>query len=233
MATSTLKNEFRQIGLLFLLHSIAIIYGVFAVSSIIGISGTYQSAANTSMHEMLFRTGICSRLVSTILSIFIALALYNLLQKVNKFQARLMLLWMLLVIPFQFIGEAFNITSVMVANGGLLQSADTNGKHNLVLVLQNIYNNINSISQCFWGLWLFPFGILIYESKFIAKSLAVFAVLGGLCYLVDYIAFLFFPAMRSVTVFALLAGFLTEILFMCWFLFSKTHIIDNSLNTSK
>ena len=46
-------------------------------------------------------------------------------------------------------------------------------------------NKGDLISQVFWGLWLFPFGLLIFKSGFLPKILGVLLMLGCISYLFD------------------------------------------------
>jgi hypothetical protein len=215
-STFSLKKDARLAGLFYLLHIVAIIYGVIFVSSKIGISGTDEMANKILANELLFRTGIVSRIFSLIPTLLLAFTLYRLLEKVNIRQAKFMFALILISIPFQFIAEVFNITSLMIAKGGLLKSIDSQQRHDFTVLFINIYNNMVSIAQMFWGLWLFPFGLLIYKSKFLPRIFGVILLLGGVGYLIDYTTFLFFPIYRSVTVIALLLGFISEISIMLW-----------------
>lgn len=221
MVNSTLsfKKSAQFIGILYLLHTIAIVYGVFYVSSQIGISGTDEMAKNMISHSFLFRSGIICRLISVIPTILLAITLYKLLKSINDFQANVMFFWVIMSVPFQFIGEVFNITSIMIANGEVLKSVNQEQQQDFISLCHNIYNNINSISQVFWGLWLFPLGILIYKSNFIPRIFGIILLVGGMGYLIDYIAFLCSPSLRSITVLGLLLGFISEIVVMLWFLY--------------
>jgi Domain of unknown function (DUF4386) len=212
----SLKKDARLAGLFYLLHIATIIYGVIFVSSKLGISGTDEMANNILANEFLFRTGIVSRISGLIPTLLLAFALYRLLENVNIRQAKFMFALILISIPFQFIAEVFNISSLMIAKGELLKSLDSQQRHDFTVLFINIYNNTVSISQMFWGLWLFPLSLLIYKSKFLPRLFGVILFLGGVCYLIDYTTFLFFPIYRSVTVIALLVGFICEISIMFW-----------------
>jgi len=217
-STFPLKKDAKTAGFLYFLHLVLVVYGVIFISSKIGISGTDEMAITILAHEFLFRTGIAARLFSLIPTLLLAFKLYRLLVNVNDFQAKLLFIIMIISVPFQFIAEVFNLTSLMIVKGELLRSMDVSQKHDLTVLYINIYNNIVSIGQVFWGLWLFPFGLLIYRSKFIPRVFGIILILGGTGYLVDFTAFLLSPNYRSVTVFALLLGFMCEIAIMLWLL---------------
>lgn len=111
----TLKKGARLAGLFYLLHIVTIFYGVIFVSSKLGISGTDEMANNIIANEFLFRTGIVSRIFSFLPTLLLAFTLYQLLKNVNIQQAKFMFALILISIPFQFVAEVFNITSLMIA----------------------------------------------------------------------------------------------------------------------
>lgn len=214
-----LKKDAKQAGLLYLLHMAAVIYGVFFISFILGISGTDGMADSIISNERLFRTGIASRILGALAMLFLSLKLYRLLKDINIPYAQLMLALALLSVPFQFFAELFNITSLMLAKGELMKSIDSPQRHELSNLFLNLYNNTVSVGQLFWGLWLLPFGLLAQKYMLLPRVLCRLLVAGSVCYLVDYIAFLFSPGYRSFTVLALFFGFACELYLMLFLLF--------------
>jgi len=215
------KTEFRSAGYYYFLHIALTIYGVMLVSFKIGISGTDEMANRILANELLFRTGILSRVVGMIPTLFLAFFLYKILKNINWFQAKLVLAAMMISIPFQFMAEVSNITALMICKTELLKSLSHSQQHDFTVLFLNIYNNTVSISQMFWGLWLFPFGLLVYNSRVVPRIFGVLALMGSVGYLIDNVAFLLFPSYRSVTVYALLGGFVIEISIMFCFLLHK------------
>jgi len=219
-ATYPLKKTARLAGLFYLLNVVTSIYGMVYVSSKINMNGhSFDMINNISENEFLFRSGIVNRLVSSVPWILLALTLYQLLKQVNSFQAKLMFAWMTLSIPIGFIAEAFNISGLMIAKGELLKSIDIVQRKEYANLFLSTYNYIMSISEMFWGLWLLPFGILIYKSQFIPRVFGVLLFFGGVGYIVECISFLLFPMYKSsISQFTLLFGAAGEITIMFWFL---------------
>ena len=48
------------------------------------------------------------------------------------------------------------------------------------------YNHGIVLSQIFWGLWLFPFGYLVYYSGFLPRFLGIMLMLGCFGYLITF-----------------------------------------------
>lgn len=218
-STQLQPTRLRYAGYGYLIHMILMLYGVVFVSAKIGISGTDVMSGNILAEEFIFRTGIISRIASLIPTLFLAVILYQIFSPINVFYARLASVTMLISIPFQFIAEVFNITALMIAKGELLSSMSPLPRHEFSILFLNVYNHTVSIGQVFWGLWLLPFGVLIQRSKLLPKAIGYLAIIGGSGYLIDYVAFLTNPDLRSVTVGALVLGLLVEVIIMLGLIF--------------
>ena len=55
------------------------------------------------------------------------------------------------------------------------------------------YDNGIFVSTIFWGLWLFPFGILVFRSGFLPKFLGVFLMAGCFGYLIEFTVITLWP----------------------------------------
>src|SRR5260370_24703817 len=53
--------------------------------------------------------------------------------------------------------------------------------------------------EIFWGLWLFPFGLLVFRSGFLPRFLGVWLMINCFGYLVLSVTALFFPAYYEAT----------------------------------
>jgi hypothetical protein len=51
----------------------------------------------------------------------------------------------------------------------------------------------------FWGLWLIPFGQLVYKSGFIPIIFGVLLIAGGISYLIDFTIFILVPEFHAQT----------------------------------
>jgi len=59
------------------------------------------------------------------------------------------------------------------------------GSDALVLLLLDLQHYGYLIAQIFFGLWLFPLGLLAYRSAMFPRTLGVLLMVGTICYLVD------------------------------------------------
>jgi Domain of unknown function (DUF4386) len=73
--------------------------------------------------------------------------------------------------------------------------------------------------EAFWGLWLFPFGQLVYKSEFIPRILGVFLILNGVAYVLHSFTSLLLPDYQTVVrQFSIPFWILGEISIMLWLL---------------
>jgi len=54
------------------------------------------------------------------------------------------------------------------------------------------------VAQIFWGLWLFPFGLLVIRSGFIPRVLGFLLFIAGFAYLADSMTALILPSYRHI-----------------------------------
>jgi hypothetical protein len=64
----------------------------------------------------------------------------------------------------------------------------------LVPLFLDLHQAGNSIAWIFWGLWLLPMGYLVFKSGYLPKILGILLIIAGFSYLIDFVAFVFFPS---------------------------------------
>ena len=217
---NSLKKNARIIGLMYLIWVFTGIYGIFYITSQTIVQGDAAETANKILaNEFLFRTGIINDIVSNTLWVLIVLALYHLLKQVNERQAKLMVALVLVQVPFVFFMEALNITSLMIFKGELLKTFELGQRQDLAMLFITINNNGVLILEMFWGLWLLPFGLLVWKSGFIPRVLGVFLILNGLAYVILSFVSLLFPDYQTLaSQLAMPFIILGEISIMLWLL---------------
>src|SRR5207247_274051 len=118
--------------------------------------------------ETLFRLGIAVELISQALFIFVALALYDLFKDVNKRHASLMVMLIVLSIPISFLNELNAVAALQFARGADSLSVFAKPERDaLVMLFINLHSRGFDVAGVFWGLWLFPLGLLVYKSRFL------------------------------------------------------------------
>jgi hypothetical protein len=214
------KNTAKLAGLLYLILTICGLFNLLYVPSKIMVhEDAAATAKNIIANEFLFRTSTICDILSNITFIFLALVLYRLLKQVNERQANTMVVLVLVQIPVVFIMEALNISSLMIFKGEILKSFELNQRQDVAMSFLKINSSMTLTLEVFWGLWLIPFGQLVYKSSFIPRILGILLILGGIAYLIESFTGLLLPKdVSTVNQFTFVFYSLAEISTMLWLL---------------
>ncbi len=176
---------------------------------------------NIVASETLFRLGILSELIAYTAWLLLPLALYKLLRTVNETNAIVMLAFALVIAPLAFvnIGNKFAVLT-LIGNSDYLRVFEAKQLQAQVLLYLKYYNNGNTIASLFWGLWLLPFGYLVYKSEFLPKFIGVLLMVGCFGYVIDLVSGFFFPSYRDTIIasYIRMPGSLGELAICLWLL---------------
>ncbi len=192
---SSLSRNARIAGLLYLTLLAAPLRLIYIPSKIVVAGNATATANNIASHETLFRLGILSDLFTATMMIFLTLALYRLFKGVDEGLSRLMvILGALMTPPIYFLNTANDAATLMLARGANFLSAfDKPQRDALVMVFLGMHDQGVLANEVFWGLWLFPFGLLVYRSGFLPRILGVWLVLNCFAYLAASITGILWP----------------------------------------
>ncbi len=173
---------------------------------------------NIAGSEFLFRLGIVSGLICYTFYLLLPLVLYKLLKEVNKNVALLMVALAVVSVPISFINIHYKVDILtLIGNLDYLKEIDENLLNTKVMLNLKYYDNGIQMVQLFWGLWLFPFGYLVYKSNFLPKILGLLLMIGCFGYLIIFFGGFLFPNYR-IPSFVSLPASLGEIGMCLWLL---------------
>jgi hypothetical protein len=153
------------------------------------------TAANILAHDTMFRLGIVAALFGQIIFICLAIALYRLLSDVSKNWARLMVGLVLVSAAVGFVDELNNLGARILFRGGeFLSVFDKTQLDALGMLFIRLHGQGIMIAEIFWGLWLFPFGLLVFRSGFLPRWIGVWLMVNCFGYVILSMTSLFFPA---------------------------------------
>src|SRR6266704_3555568 len=183
---SSTKNPGRFAGLLYLLMSILGFFAMGYVPSKVIVHGNAAATAtNISASETLFRLGIAGELIGQAGFIFVALALYDLLKGVSRRHASLMVTLIVVSIPIAFLNELNSIAALVLVRGAdFLSMFEKPERDALAMLFLNLHHYGFVVAEMFWGLWLFPLGLLVYRSRFLPRFLGVWLALAGFAWVI-------------------------------------------------
>jgi hypothetical protein len=192
---NSIKKNARIAGFWYLLMALTGPIGLLYVPSKIIVSGDATATANNILlSESLFRTGIVSNILCQTAFIFLVLALHRLLKGVDQRLALQMVALVLVAVPIAFLNMLNPLAALLFLSGAdFLSVFEPRQLHALAMVFINLEEYGTMIAQIFWGLWLLPFGLLVFKSGFFPKILGVFLIAACFGYVIHSFTFLLFP----------------------------------------
>jgi hypothetical protein len=217
---SLTKNPGRCAGLLYVLMSIL---GFFAMGyvpdKLIVHANATATAGNIMAHETLFRLGIAGELIGQAGFIFVALALYDLLEEVNRRHAALMVILIVVSIPIAFLNELNSFAALALIRGtDYLSAVDKVQRDALAMLFLHLHGRGIVVAEIFWGLWLFPLALLVYKSRFLPRFLGVWLALAGCAWVILSLTCTLLPQYQDTVNRYCQPAFFGEIAFMLWLL---------------
>src|SRR5207237_588268 len=190
-----LKKAARIAGAIYLSMVITGPFSLIYVPSKLIVRGNAAATAdNILAHETMFRLSILADLVGQVIFICLAIALYRLLGGVNKIWAALMVAFVLVSAAVGFVNTLNDIVALLLFRGAdFLTIFDKPQRDALGMLFIRLHSQGIFIDEVFWGLWLFPFGLLVFRSGFLPRFIGVWLMINCFGYVALSIIALFFP----------------------------------------
>jgi hypothetical protein len=127
----------------------------------------------------------------------------------------------LVSVPISFVNllNKFSILT-LIGDDAYLTSFEPSQIPAQVLLQLDYYNNGIQLASVFWGLWLLPFGYLVYRSGFLPKILGILLMMGCIGYLVNFTGRFLYPGYGDlgISTYVSLPASLGEIGICLWLL---------------
>ena len=219
-----IKNPGRRAGLLYLLLMGAPLRLVYIPAKLFVPGDAAATASNIVTHEMLFRLGIAVDLFASVVVIFLSLAFYDLLKKVDrKLAVLVVILGGILPSAINFVNSGSDLVALTLARGGggLLRASvllvfDKPQRDALVMLFLHLHSQVIVGAQIFWGLWLLPLAILIYRSRFLPRFIGVWLAINGVAYVAMSVIGIFVPQYEKRAFNYFMPALLGELVLMLW-----------------
>jgi len=228
-----MKGNARIAGLLYLMVVVAgIFYLGYVPSRLAGAHGAAATVAHLAQSETLFRLGIAAELACNIAFLLLPLALYRLLADTDRSAATLMVAFATASVPLAFVNALHHLDVLsLLRKAGHLQALTAAQLQVQVMLELDAHRQGLLALEVFWGAWLLPFGYLVTRCGFLPRLLGVLLVLGGLGYLVDFLATLLLPGYPASVVadYITLPASLGEIGTCLWLLVSGARMPAQSV----
>lgn len=195
------KKMARIAGGIYLLVVISgILNLIYLPSLLIDWDNAEATVSNIRTNELLYRGNILAGLIMNLSFLALSLILYQLLKSVNRVYALLMVLLVLVSIPVTFYNLVNKLDVLtLIGDADYLKGWTGEQLQSHVMLALESYDNGILIAQIFWGLWLFPFGYLVYKSGFLPKFLGIMLIIGCFGYLIEFSGYFFFEGYGKTT----------------------------------
>jgi len=186
-----MENKIKLSRIAGLLYLVVVVTGMFSLAyvpkQLFLWDNPSQTFENIRNHETMFRLSIASSVVCYIAFIFLPVSLYYLLRSVNDVMAKIMAILAILSVPISLINLQYKYSMLSLIDNSKIQNMQSvTEAHSQVMVYLSQYDNGILIATIFWGLWLLPFGYLVYKSGFLPKLLGILLIFGCLGYLINF-----------------------------------------------
>ena len=192
----TFENKISRLaGFLYL---VVVVTGVFSLAYVptqITLSGDPLTVVNNIMtSESLFRFGIAAFMILQVAFLLLPLVLFRLLRPVDEAMAACMVALAVVSVPIALVSLSSRLDALSLLTDMRYAAMFTPQQLQAeVLLALGEYRSGLFIAKLFWGLWLFPFGYLVFRSGFLPKILGILLMLGCVGYLVEVFGELLIP----------------------------------------
>src|SRR5262245_12340536 len=177
MGMRTIKQQARVAGILYFILGVTAPIGLLYVPGKLIVPGNATATADRiRASESLFHLGIARDLFHQVMVIFVVLALFRLFRAVNEMLSwHMVILGALVSVPIMFVNVLNEIAALtLFQRPDFLSVFDKSHLDALGYLFLRLHTKGILVAAIFWGLWLFPFGLLVIRSGFIPKILGYF-----------------------------------------------------------
>jgi hypothetical protein len=192
---STIQATARRAGALYFLFMIVGLVDMFGFSGFLVAGDATATAGNIMAGELTYRIGILTDFVSLLLFILLVVSLYNLLQSVDKWHAKLMVILVSVGVAVGLANLLNKMAPLILLSGADYLSVFTRPQlDSLAMGFLSLNSSGNDVDSVFWGLWLLPFGILVMKSGFFPRVLGILLLVAGFGYVTSSVTSIVLPA---------------------------------------
>ncbi len=193
------RRTARVAGFLYLIVVVTGIFSIAYVPSQLEVPG--DGAATFSKivaSETLFRSGVVAGYVCYTAFLLLPLVLYKLLAPVSKQAAIYMAVLAIASVPISFVNLLHKVDIITLINRPV--SLPPSVIHQEIAIALAAYSSGLLVSKIFWGLWLLPFGYLVFKSQFLPKILGLLLMAGCVGYVVGFLGGMLIPNYGSTVI---------------------------------
>jgi hypothetical protein len=223
-------------------HRVGALYFVFMIVAIIHevvfpkltVAGDAAATARNIMAgEPMYRLGLLLTFSTLVIFIFLVALLHKLFKDVDRFHVLTMVLLVC-------VGAAAALASllaqfaplVLLSGAGYLAAFTKPPLEALSLALVSAPRSGAVIATAFWGLWLFPFGLLVMKSGFFPRILGILLLVAGGAYVTFAVTAITLPEYRQVVARYMMPLYFGEVPIILWMLVKGARVPPEAVTAS-
>lgn len=196
---NSIQTKARLAGILYLFVLILAPLNLVVSGRFIVSGDAAATARNITASELTYRLSVLSGVVVAVIFLFVVLSLYDLLKDVDRRYAGVMVVLVSLGTAIGLVNTANRSAPLILLSGADFLSVFSKPQlEALSFAFLRLGGTAAYVATAFWGMWLFPFGVLVIKSRFFPKILGYLLIVGCFAYLALSITSLVFPAQRSL-----------------------------------
>src|SRR6266542_1060203 len=196
MRLESTNAKARFAGFMYLLLMFSAPWSLIYLPSHFIVTGNAAATAQKIMTDVLiYRLLLFADLVSSITFLFVAWAMYNLFKNVSRKQAMLLVIFVGVSATFSIVNLLNLFAPLVLLSGADFLSTFTKPQlETLAYGFIRLHNAGIYVVYSFWGLWLFPLGILVMKSGFLPRILGWLLIVAGIAELSVCVTGMIVPA---------------------------------------
>ena len=217
---SSNSKDARRAGFLYLAFIVTCMFAGIVRMKLLALEDAAKTAGLLENAWGLLKSSVITDLVSAVLFLLAAWALYVLLKSVNKDLALLFLLLNAAGVALQCCSLLSFYAPLLIQRGVDIQRAFLPEQlAALNLLFFNLHKSGFTMAQIFYGLWLFPLGLLVYRSGFLPKWLGVLLIADCAGVLIGFFQFFLMPDLDAIAYPGMAVGLVAEFSLSLWLVF--------------
>lgn len=217
----TWRSKARLAGVFYALMGSTGAFNVLYIPAAFVVPGDAAATARRITDSVLtYRIVVLSGLLSNIAFVLLVVTLYELFKDVDRTQGMLMVIFVTVAAAGGVVNLVNQIAPLVLLSGADFLSVFSRPQLDaLTLAFLGLNGYGNLLEEAFWGLWLFPLGILVLKSQFVPRILGLFLIAACFAYLAASFASIVLPAQgKIVSRAAIPFEALGELSFLIWLL---------------
>ena len=216
---NAMKATAHRAGVLYFLFMIVAIVDQFLLPGFTVPGDAAATALKIKAAESAYRVDLLVGFATLVIFIVLVASLHRLLRHVDAEQSLLMVLFVAIGIAVALANLLTKFAPLVLLGGPDYLSAFSGPQLDaLSFGALRFHGAGTAIATIFWGLWLFPFGLLVHRSGMFPRVLGILLLVAGFAYVATGVVAIGWPEQRQLAGRVLMPLYVGEVPIIFWLL---------------